>query len=131
MEKADRVLSGGCLGQKMKYSFFRHAIIQSGIKISLPFQEEKSPPRCGAEDGISREIAENFKRSFFLLRICFVCVIIHKLSFGFLSEARAARYAGIAQPVEQLIRNQQVVCSSHITSSNPMEFRFHGVFLLP
>ena len=26
-------------------------------------------------------------------------------------------YAGIAQSVEQLIRNQQVVCSSHITSS--------------
>ena len=25
--------------------------------------------------------------------------------------------AGIAQSVEQLIRNQQVVCSSHITSS--------------
>ncbi len=25
--------------------------------------------------------------------------------------------AGVAQPVEQLIRNQQVVCSSHITSS--------------
>ena len=27
------------------------------------------------------------------------------------------KYAGIAQSVEQLIRNQQVVCSSHITSS--------------
>ena len=26
-------------------------------------------------------------------------------------------HAGIAQSVEQLIRNQQVVCSSHITSS--------------
>ena len=26
-------------------------------------------------------------------------------------------FAGIAQLVEQLIRNQQVVCSSHITSS--------------
>ncbi len=26
--------------------------------------------------------------------------------------------AGVAQSVEQLIRNQQVVCSSHITSSN-------------
>ena len=26
-------------------------------------------------------------------------------------------FAGIAQSVEQLIRNQQVVCSSHITSS--------------
>ena len=25
--------------------------------------------------------------------------------------------AGIAQPVEQLIRNQQVMCSSHTTSS--------------
>ena len=28
------------------------------------------------------------------------------------------KYAGIAKSVEQLIRNQQVVCSSHITSSN-------------
>ena len=28
------------------------------------------------------------------------------------------KYAGIAQSVEQLIRNQQVVCSSHITSSS-------------
>ena len=27
------------------------------------------------------------------------------------------RYASVAQSVEQLIRNQQVVCSSHITSS--------------
>ena len=26
-------------------------------------------------------------------------------------------YAGVAQSVVQLIRNQQVVCSSHITSS--------------
>ena len=26
--------------------------------------------------------------------------------------------AGIAQPVEQLIRNQQVACSSHVSSSN-------------
>ena len=32
------------------------------------------------------------------------------------------RNAGIAQSVEQLIRNQQVVCSSHITSSNDLEF---------
>ena len=29
----------------------------------------------------------------------------------------AVQVAGIAQSVEQLIRNQQVVCSSHITSS--------------
>ena len=27
-------------------------------------------------------------------------------------------FAGVAQSVVQLIRNQQVVCSSHITSSN-------------
>ena len=27
------------------------------------------------------------------------------------------QYAGVAQSVVQLIRNQQVVCSSHITSS--------------
>ena len=30
---------------------------------------------------------------------------------------RCRKNAGIAQSVEQLIRNQQVVCSSHITSS--------------
>ena len=29
--------------------------------------------------------------------------------------------AGIAQPVEQLIRNQQVACSSHVSSSNPRQ----------
>ena len=31
--------------------------------------------------------------------------------------ALKAMHAGIAQSVEQLIRNQQVVCSSHIASS--------------
>ena len=30
-------------------------------------------------------------------------------------------FAGVAQSVVQLIRNQQVVCSSHITSSNPID----------
>ena len=29
--------------------------------------------------------------------------------------------AGIAQPVEQLIRNQQVACSSHVSSSKPIK----------
>ena len=33
------------------------------------------------------------------------------------------KYAGIAQSVEQLIRNQQVVCSSHITSSKRTSLR--------
>ena len=43
-------------------------------------------------------------------------------------------FAGIAQPVEQLIRNQQVACSSHVSSSkfNPWEMakvsRFPGIF---
>lgn len=39
--------------------------------------------------------------------------------------------ASVAQPVEQLIRNQQVVCSSHITSSIHLFVRFgqRGVFL--
>ena len=39
-----------------------------------------------------------------------------KISFVF------EKVAGVAQSVEQLIRNQQVVCSSHITSSikNPV-----------
>ena len=31
--------------------------------------------------------------------------------------ASCKKYASVAQSVEQLIRNQQVVCSSHITSS--------------
>ena len=41
--------------------------------------------------------------------------------------------AGIAQSVEQLIRNQQVVCSSHITSSmqkSPETQMFQGFFVL-
>lgn len=39
--------------------------------------------------------------------------------------------AGIAQSVEQLIRNQQVVCSSHIASSkkHPKIFDFEVLFL--
>ena len=36
-------------------------------------------------------------------------------------------YAGVAQPVEQLIRNQQVACSSHVSSSTPQRF-VCGVF---
>ena len=40
------------------------------------------------------------------------------------------QFAGIAQSVEQLIRNQQVVCSSHITSSTPEQSPLcSGVFL--
>ena len=34
--------------------------------------------------------------------------------------------AGIAQSVEQLIRNQQVVCSSHITSSKKLWNEIHS-----
>ena len=44
----------------------------------------------------------------FLLTRWEECVIISPL----------CNYAGVAQPVEQLIRNQQVRCSSHPTSSN-------------
>ena len=36
--------------------------------------------------------------------------------------------AGIAQLVEQLIRNQQVVCSSHITSSRLLAFMARSLF---
>ena len=32
-------------------------------------------------------------------------------------ELPKSKYANVAQSVEQLIRNQQVVCSSHIISS--------------
>ena len=38
-------------------------------------------------------------------------------SVSFPARVLQTEYAGIAQSVEQLIRNQQVVCSSHITSS--------------
>ena len=43
-------------------------------------------------------------------------------------------FAGVAQSVVQLIRNQQVVCSSHITSSiqnNPVyDLSYIGFFVL-
>ena len=39
--------------------------------------------------------------------------------------------AGIAQPVEQLIRNQQVACSSHVSSSNPRQKLLTGILFLP
>ena len=43
--------------------------------------------------------------------------------YAFQKIARSHSFAGVAQPVEQLIRNQQVVCSSHITSSmSPSRF---------
>ena len=38
------------------------------------------------------------------------------------------KHAGIAQPVEQLIRNQQVVSSNLISSSSPRRFPT-GIFL--
>ena len=43
----------------------------------------------------------------------------------------ALKIASIAQSVEQLIRNQQVVCSSHIASSTPeaLRYRASGDFL--
>ena len=34
-------------------------------------------------------------------------------------ENKRSFYASVAQPVVQLIRNQQVACSSHVTSSKP------------
>ena len=37
-------------------------------------------------------------------------------------------FAGIAQSVEQLIRNQQVACSSHVSSSNPRQDLLTGIF---
>ena len=48
-------------------------------------------------------------------------------------EPPKSKYANVAQSVEQLIRNQQVVCSSHITSSNSLQVSHHlrRVFLLP
>ena len=39
--------------------------------------------------------------------------------------------AGIAQSVEQLIRNQQVACSSHVSSSNPRQELLTGILFLP
>ena len=40
-------------------------------------------------------------------------------------------YAGVAQSVVQLIRNQQVVCSSHITSSRKKHLPCEQVLFLP
>ena len=40
-------------------------------------------------------------------------------------------YAGVAQSVVQLIRNQQVVCSSHITSSRKKHLPREQVLFLP
>ena len=39
-------------------------------------------------------------------------------------------FASVAQPVEQLIRNQQVACSSHVTSSKATPPRC-GLFVFP
>ena len=39
--------------------------------------------------------------------------------------------AGIAQSVEQLIRNQQVACSSHVSSSNPRQKFLTGILFCP
>ena len=53
-----------------------------------------------------------------------IMLIAENVSFSGVDEPKrlcynplATKNAGIAQSVEQLIRNQQVVCSSHITSS--------------
>ena len=43
----------------------------------------------------------------------------------------AVFHAGIAQSVEQLIRNQQVVCSSHITSSKKQKRMLKVPFRVP
>ena len=49
------------------------------------------------------------------------CVRTAQLGVRLIRECRTGfpktKYATVAQSVEQLIRNQQVVCSSHISSS--------------
>ena len=49
--------------------------------------------------------------------------------FGYNSCVALIEYAGVAQSVVQLIRNQQVVCSSHITSSKQNPLSQEGGFL--
>ena len=41
-----------------------------------------------------------------------------KPSLALIRELRLASLAGVAQLVEQLIRNQQVTCSSHVAGSS-------------
>ena len=57
------------------------------------------------------EIKPTKTTKIYLLTIGFEYARISKLNLK-------SEYASIAQSVEQLIRNQQVVCSSHITSSS-------------
>ena len=44
-------------------------------------------------------------------------LIVDKVALAQMKTDELNRYAGVAQSVEQLIRNQQVRCSSHPTSS--------------
>ena len=62
------------------------------------------------------EIAQNWCK----ITICYNCkFVIDFFSLLCYSNQAVKAPASIAQSVEQLIRNQQVVCSSHITSSIP------------
>ena len=63
-----------------------------------------SEAQCGTAADPER-LWWNFRTFLLTNRLC--CAIL----------SLAESHAGIAQSVEQLIRNQQVVCSSHITSS--------------
>lgn len=48
-------------------------------------------------------------------------LIVDKVALAQMKTDELNRYAGVAQSVEQLIRNQQVRCSSHPTSSKSAE----------
>ncbi len=59
-----------------------------------------------------------------------ICIYLFSLTRIFRCAKIHKRFAGIAQSVEQLIRNQQVVCSSHITSSKKSPSSMNlGIFL--
>ena len=45
------------------------------------------------------------------------------------NNSRKSRHATVAQLVEQLIRNQQVACSSHVSSSKKKDMTIGHVFL--
>ena len=65
--------------------------------------------------------------------ICFRCFLrLTKSCLYYIIFFVLIAFAGVAQSVVQLIRNQQVACSSHVTSSRntPKTFRFRGVFVL-
>ena len=65
----------------------------------------------------------HFFKEYIIILHLIIINIYHKYIFLFLTIAKFNHkvynkgYAGVAQLVEQLIRNEQVACSSHVASS--------------